>query len=99
MFSTAEYNQSLPGGLKNMLDWVSRCEPSPLAGKPCAIMGATVGGWGTRIAQQQLATVLWSCGARVLDQRLYHARAATAQIEPSSMEIFALSCIRDVEGD
>ena len=98
MFSTPEYNQSLPGGLKNMLDWVSRCEPSPLVGKPCAIMGATVGGWGTRIAQQQLATILWSCGARVLHHRLYHVRAASAPIDRSSMEAFALSCVRDAEG-
>ncbi|MBE7171240.1 MAG: NAD(P)H-dependent oxidoreductase [Williamsia sp.] len=42
-----EYNYSIPGGLKNALDWASRGEDAPLIGKPVAIMGATPGLWGT----------------------------------------------------
>jgi len=42
-----EYNYSMPGGLKNALDWASRGEDSPLLHKPVAIMGATPGLWGT----------------------------------------------------
>lgn len=42
-----EYNYSIPGGLKNALDWASRGDDSPLLRKPVALMGATPGMWGT----------------------------------------------------
>ena len=42
-----EYNYSIPGGLKNAIDWASRGEDSPLLKKPIAVMGATPGMWGT----------------------------------------------------
>jgi chromate reductase len=42
-----EYNYSIPGGLKNAIDWASRGEDSPLLNKPVALMGATPGMWGT----------------------------------------------------
>jgi chromate reductase len=42
-----EYNYSIPGGLKNALDWASRTKNNPLSGKPVSLMGATMGMWGT----------------------------------------------------
>lgn len=42
-----EYNYSIPGVLKNAIDWASRGEDSPLLRKPVAVMGATTGMWGT----------------------------------------------------
>jgi len=48
-----EYNYSIPGGLKNALDWASRGTDSPLIRKPVAVMGATPGMWGT--VRMQLA--------------------------------------------
>ncbi|MCL2682676.1 MAG: NAD(P)H-dependent oxidoreductase [Bacteroidales bacterium] len=42
-----EFNYSIPGALKNALDWASRGNPSPLFGKPVSLMGATVGMLGT----------------------------------------------------
>jgi chromate reductase len=42
-----EYNYSIPGGLKNAIDWASRGEDSPLRQMPVALMGATTGMWGT----------------------------------------------------
>lgn len=42
-----EYNYSIPGGLKNAIDWASRGDDSPLMKKPVALMGATPGPWGT----------------------------------------------------
>jgi len=42
-----EYNYSIPGGLKNAIDWASRGEDSPLLKKPVAVIGATTGLWGT----------------------------------------------------
>ena len=48
-----EYNYSIPGGLKNAIDWASRGTDSPLLKKPVAVMGATTGMWGT--VRMQLA--------------------------------------------
>jgi len=48
-----EYNYSIPGGLKNAIDWASRGTDSPLLRKPVAVMGATPGMWGT--VRMQLA--------------------------------------------
>lgn len=54
LFATPEYNYSLPGGLKNMIDWVSRLPNQPFAGKPAALMGASPGATGTARAQYHL---------------------------------------------
>jgi chromate reductase len=64
IFSTPEYNQSLPGSAKNLIDWLSRFES--LDGKPVAIVGATTGPWGTRIAQSQLRHALLAVGSLVM---------------------------------
>ena len=48
-----EYNYSIPGGLKNAIDWASRGDDSPLMHKPVALMGVTPGMWGT--VRMQLA--------------------------------------------
>ena len=53
LISSPEYNYSIPGGLKNAIDWASRGEDSPLLRKPVAIIGATTGLWGT--TRMQLA--------------------------------------------
>lgn len=42
-----EYSYSIPGGLKNAIDWASRGDDAPLLNKPVSIMGATMGVWGT----------------------------------------------------
>jgi len=47
LISSPEYNYSIPGGLKNAIDWASRGEDSPLLRKPVAVIGATPGLWGT----------------------------------------------------
>lgn len=54
---TPEYNYSIPGVLKNAIDWASRIQPSPLAGKATAIMGASMGGFGSARAQYHLRQV------------------------------------------
>ncbi len=69
LISTPEYNQSIPGVVKNLIDWLSRGETNEgLAGRPVAITGATTGPWGTRIAQTQLRQMLASVGAIPLPQ-------------------------------
>jgi chromate reductase len=53
IIASPEYNYSIPGGLKNAVDWASRGVDSPLIGKHVSLMGATTGKWGT--ARMQLA--------------------------------------------
>lgn len=66
LIATPEYNQSLPGVLKNALDWLSRPPERVLRGKPAAILGATPGPWGTRFAQRELRHVLTATESLVL---------------------------------
>jgi chromate reductase len=53
LIASPEYNYSIPGGLKNAIDWASRGENAPLLHKPVAVIGATPGMWGT--VRMQLA--------------------------------------------
>jgi chromate reductase len=64
LLSTPEYNRSIPGVLKNAIDWISRTDV--LAGKPVAVIGATPGRWGTRLAQAELRRVLEATEAVVM---------------------------------
>lgn len=67
LIATPEYNQSIPGVLKNTLDWLSRAAPDEvLVGKPIAVMGATAGRWGTRLAQHALRQTLTAAEALVM---------------------------------
>jgi chromate reductase, NAD(P)H dehydrogenase (quinone) len=71
LFATPEYNHSIPGHLKNALDWVSRpLAETPLKGKPVAVIGASTGMFGAVWAQAELRKVLGAIGARVLDREL-----------------------------
>jgi chromate reductase len=71
LFATPEYNHSIPGHLKNALDWVSRpLADTPLRGKPVAVIGASTGMFGAVWAQAELRKVLAAIGARVLDREL-----------------------------
>jgi chromate reductase, NAD(P)H dehydrogenase (quinone) len=67
LIATPEYNQSIPGVLKNVIDWLSRDE-SLLRAKPVAVIGATMGSWGTRLAQAALRQTLTATGARVMPE-------------------------------
>jgi chromate reductase len=71
LVSTPEYNASIPGVLKNALDWVSRpVADSPLKGKPAAVIGASTGLFGAVWAQAETRKVLATIGARVVDREL-----------------------------
>jgi len=58
LFASPEYNYSVPGVLKNTIDWLSRLPDAPFKGKPAAIMGASVGGMGTSRCQYHLRQIL-----------------------------------------
>jgi chromate reductase, NAD(P)H dehydrogenase (quinone) len=71
LFSTPEYNSSIPGQLKNAVDWISRpLATNVLRNKPVAVVGASTGGFGAVWAQAELRKVLSTLGARVLDVEL-----------------------------
>jgi chromate reductase len=77
LIATPEYNQSMPGVVKNMIDWLSRSEErAGLEGKPVAVIGVTTGPWGTRLAQTMLRQVLISAQALVLPQPTLFLRDA-----------------------
>jgi chromate reductase len=64
LFVTPEYNRSIPGALKNAIDWASRPWGSnSFAQKPSAVIGASPGSIGTAIAQQNLRSVLSFCNS------------------------------------
>ncbi len=79
LISTPEYNHSIPGQLKNALDWASRPFPAnSLRGQPVAVVGASTSIFGAVWAQAEVRKVLTATGAQVLDAELPVARAADA---------------------
>jgi chromate reductase, NAD(P)H dehydrogenase (quinone) len=71
LVATPEYNASIPGVLKNALDWASRPHATNvLRGKPAAVVGASTGMFGAVWAQAETRKVLSTIGARVLDAEL-----------------------------
>lgn len=71
LIATPEYNHSIPGQLKNALDWASRPFPrNALRAKPVAVIGASTSLFGAVWAQAELRKVLSATGARVTDEEL-----------------------------
>jgi chromate reductase, NAD(P)H dehydrogenase (quinone) len=76
LFATPEYNGSVPGGLKNAIDWASRPKlEAVLRNKPVAVVGASTGQFGALWAQQDLKRILGIAGARVVGTEIPVARA------------------------
>ncbi len=76
LLATPEYNHSLPGQLKNALDWASRpAGQSALMGKPAAAIGASTGMFGAVWAQAEARKVLAALGGRVVEGELPVPRA------------------------
>lgn len=68
LIATPEYNYSIPGGLKNAIDWISRADNQPFNGKPIAIMGASMGNLGTARAQYHLRQIFIFLNGMVLNR-------------------------------
>jgi chromate reductase len=86
LFATPEYNSSIPGQLKNALDWASRPRTAAaLLNKPVAVVGASVSLFGAVWAQAELRKVLSAAGARVLDAELAVATAHQAFDEDDAL--------------
>jgi chromate reductase len=77
LIATPEYNHSIPGALKNALDWASRpFTTNAFRGKPVAVIGASAGLFGAVWAQAELRKVLVAMGARVVEGELAAGQAA-----------------------
>ncbi len=81
LIATPEYNYSVPGVLKNAIDWVSRTEPQPFANKPVAIMGASPGALGTGRAQYDLRKMFVYLDAHLLNKPEIMISAAHARFD------------------
>ncbi len=87
LVATPEYNHSIPGVLKNALDWASRpAGKSALSGKPAAAVGASTGMFGAVWAQAETRKVLAALGGRVVQKELPVARAQE-QYEDGRLEL------------
>ena len=79
LFATPEYNSSIPGQLKNAVDWASRpFNATVLRNKPVAVIGASTGMFGAVWSQAELRKALSAAGARVVDRELPVASADEA---------------------
>ena len=78
LFATPEYNSSVPGQLKNAIDWASRpLATNALRNKPVAVIGASAGMFGAVWAQADLRKVLAATGARVVEGEVAVGHAHT----------------------
>src|SRR5436190_16292345 len=69
LFVTPEYNRSIPGGLKNAIDWASRpWGKNSFTRKPSGVIGTSPGAIGTAVAQQSLRGVLCYCNSPLMNQ-------------------------------
>jgi chromate reductase len=78
LFVTPEYNRSIPGVLKNAIDWCSRSPSQPWRGRVAGLLGATPGPFGTARVMPDLRKVLSSLGVLVVPSQLGIARAGEA---------------------
>jgi len=78
LFATPEYNSSVPGQLKNAVDWVSRpLATNALRNKPVLVVGASTGAFGAVWSQAELRKILGATGARVVEAEVAVGHAPT----------------------
>lgn len=86
-FSTPEYNSSVPGQLKNAIDWLSRpLATNVLRNKPVAVIGASTGMFGAVWAQAELRKTLAAAGARVVEGEVAVGHAHTRFDEQGELD-------------
>jgi chromate reductase, NAD(P)H dehydrogenase (quinone) len=98
LIATPEYNGSIPGALKNAVDWASRPFPdNAWRNKPVAVIGASTGIFGAVWAQAQLRKALGLAGARVINAELAVGSAPDAFLPSGALRDPALAAgLRDV---
>jgi chromate reductase len=101
LIATPEYNASVPGALKNALDWASRPFPeNVLRDKPCAVIGASTGLFGAVWAQAEVRKALKASGAHVLESELPVGLADSAFTDDGDLaDAELIERLRDLLGD
>jgi chromate reductase len=101
LIATPEYNASVPGALKNAIDWASRPFPdNVLRDKPSAVIGASTGLFGAVWAQAEVRKTLKASGAHVLEAELPVGLADAAFAQDGTLADPELAArLRDVLGD
>ncbi len=84
---TPEYNYSIPGGLKNAIDWVSRLSPQPFSGKPVALASASPGALGGARSQYHLRQVMVFLEAYVLNRPEVMVPAVQTKVDAAKGEV------------
>ena len=87
IFCTPEYNFSLPGGLKNAIDWVSRLPNQPFAGKPIAIQSASAGPLGGARVQYDLRRMMVFLDAFTLNKPEIFIGGCAAKLDDNTGEL------------
>jgi chromate reductase len=104
LLATPEYNGSLPGGLKNVLDWASRPFPDNcLRHKPTAVVSASTGVFGAITAQAELRKVLTTIGAHVVESSLalpaaHRAFTADGRLRDPALDAALATVVGDLTG-
>jgi chromate reductase len=104
LFATPEYNTSIPGQLKNAIDWISRpIATNVLRNKPVAVGGASTGAFGAVWAQAELRKVLAALGARVLDIEVpvphAHTRFVNGRLTDDEIRLSVLEAIESLAAE
>ncbi|MDU2480140.1 MAG: NADPH-dependent FMN reductase [Klebsiella sp.] len=84
---TPEYNYSVPGGLKNAIDWLSRLSEQPLSGKPVLIQTSSMGAIGGARCQYHLRQILVFLDAMVMNKPEFMGGVIQNKVDPQSGEV------------
>jgi chromate reductase len=94
---TPEYNYSVPGGLKNAIDWLSRLPEQPLSGKPVLIQTSSMGAIGAR-CQYHLRQILVFLDAMVMNKPEFMGGVIQNKVDPQSGEVVDQSTLDHLRG-
>ena len=95
---TPEYNYSVPGGLKNAIDWLSRLPDQPLAGKPVLIQTSSMGAIGGARCQYHLRQILVFLDAMVMNKPEFMGGVIQNKVDPQAGEVVDQSTLDHLRG-
>lgn len=95
---TPEYNYSVPGGLKNAIDWLSRVPEQPLAGKPVLIQTSSMGAIGGARCQYHLRQILVFLDAMVMNKPEFMGGVIQSKVDQQTGEVVDQSTLDHLTG-
>lgn len=95
---TPEYNYSVPGGLKNAIDWLSRLPAQPLAGKPVLIQTSSMGAIGGARCQYHLRQILVFLDAMVMNKPEFMGGVIQNKVDPQTGKVVDQSTLDHLSG-